>query len=160
MTKATINFFLNDEPVEVHVDPMKSLLSLLRDDLGFLGAKEGCGRGDCGACTILLDDLAVNSCLIPAGKVSGRRVMTIEALSRSGSFHPLQEAFVEKGAVQCGFCTPGMIMTAYALLRANPDPQPEEVREAITGNLCRCTGYRQIEEAILFAAKLIKDREK
>jgi aerobic-type carbon monoxide dehydrogenase small subunit (CoxS/CutS family) len=157
MKKETINFYLNGEQVEVYADPVKSLLHLLRDDFGLTGTKEGCGQGECGACTVLLDDLAVNSCLIPAGKIAGRSVVTIEALSRDGQPDPVQVAFVEKGAVQCGFCTPGMVMSAHALLKQNPNPSSEEVREAISGNLCRCTGYKQIEEAIALAAQKIKD---
>ena len=156
MKKETINFILNGEPVETYADPVKSLLQLLRNDFGLIGTKEGCGQGECGACTVLLDDLAVNSCLVPAGKVDGCSVMTIEALSRDGKPDPVQEAFVEKGAVQCGFCTPGMVMSAHALLKKNPDPGTEEVRTAISGNLCRCTGYKQIEEAIALAAQKMK----
>jgi carbon-monoxide dehydrogenase small subunit len=156
MKKESINFTLNGEPVEAYVDPAKSLLHLLRNDFGLTGTKEGCGQGECGACTVLLDDLAVNSCLVPAGKVAGCSVVTIEALSRGGHPDQVQEAFVEKGAVQCGFCTPGMVMSAHALLKKNPDPGPEDVRTAISGNLCRCTGYKQIEEAIILAAQKMK----
>lgn len=156
MKKETINFILNGEPVEAYVDPIKSLLHLLRNDFGLTGTKEGCGQGECGACTVLLDKLAVNSCLVPAGKVAGCSVVTIEALSMDGNPDPVQEAFVEKGAVQCGFCTPGMVMSAHALLEKNPDPGTEEVRTAISGNLCRCTGYKQIEEAIILAAQKMK----
>ncbi|MDW7730515.1 MAG: (2Fe-2S)-binding protein [Bacillota bacterium] len=156
MNKETITFILNDEQVEIYANPAKSLLHLLRDDLGLTGTKEGCGQGECGACTVLLDDVAVNSCLVPAGKISGHSVITIEALSKEGKPDFVQEAFVEKGAVQCGFCTPGMVMSAHALLRQNTDPSPEEVKTAISGNLCRCTGYKQIEEAILSAAEKLK----
>jgi aerobic carbon-monoxide dehydrogenase small subunit len=158
MKKETINFYLNGEQVEVYADPVKSLLHLLRDDFGLTGTKEGCGQGECGACTVLLDGLAVNSCLIPIGKIAGRTVVTIEALSRDGQPDPVQVAFVEKGAVQCGFCTPGMVMSAHALLKQNPNPSSEEVKEAISGNLCRCTGYKQIEEAVLDAAEKLKHR--
>jgi aerobic-type carbon monoxide dehydrogenase small subunit (CoxS/CutS family) len=156
MKKETINFTLNGEPVEAYADPAKSLLNLLRNDFGLTGTKEGCGQGECGACTVLLDDLAVNSCLVPAGKVAGSSVVTIEALSRDGKPDPVQQAFIEKGAVQCGFCTPGMVMSAHALLKNNPDPSTKEVRTAISGNLCRCTGYKQIEEAIVLAAQKMK----
>ncbi|MBW6463644.1 MAG: (2Fe-2S)-binding protein [Firmicutes bacterium] len=156
MNKETIRFMLNGEQVEIYANPAKSLLHLLRDDLGLTGTKEGCGQGECGACTVLLDDVAVNSCLVPAGKISGHSVITIEALSKDGKPDFVQEAFVEKGAVQCGFCTPGMVMSAHALLRQNTDPSPEEVKTAISGNLCRCTGYKQIEEAILSAAEKLK----
>ncbi len=153
MKKELISFILNDELVEVYADPAKSLLHLLRDDLELTGTKEGCGQGECGACTVLLNDLAVNSCLIPAGKVSGSSVITIEALSKDGTPHLIQEAFVEKGAVQCGFCTPGMVISAHALLKANPKPETEDIKMAISGNLCRCTGYKQIEEAIRHASQ-------
>ncbi len=160
MKEQVINFQLNDEPVNVYSDPSLSLLKLLRNRFNLLGTKEGCGRGDCGVCTVLLDGRAVNSCLIPAGKVQGRNVCTIEGISskstaKAARFHPIQQAFVEKGAVQCGFCTPGMIMSAFALLQENPSPSKEEVREAISGNLCRCSGYKQIEEAVLEAAKVM-----
>ena len=149
-------FQLNGEPVEILVDPAESLLTLLRDQLGLYGTKAGCSKGECGACTVLLDDRAVNSCLVPAGKVQGRKVETIENLSRGGKVHPIQEEFVEKGAVQCGFCSPGMVMSAHALLKENPQPAPEQVKVAISGNLCRCSGYKQIEEAILSAAEKLK----
>jgi len=139
--------------LEILADPAESLLTVLREQLGLYGTKAGCGKGECGACTVLLDDRAVNSCLVPAGKVQGRKVETIENLSQGGKVHPLQEEFVEKGAVQCGFCSPGMVMSAYALLKENPQPNPEKVKVAISGNLCRCSGYKQIEEAILSAAK-------
>ncbi len=153
MKKQVLIFQLNGEPVEILSDPAESLLTVLREQLGLYGTKAGCGKGECGACTVLLDDRAVNSCLVPAGKVQGRKVETIENLSQGGKVHPLQEEFVEKGAVQCGFCSPGMVMSAYALLKENPQPNPEKVKVAISGNLCRCSGYKQIEEAILSAAK-------
>lgn len=152
MKKQVIIFQLNGEPAEIHIDPAKSLLKVIREEFGLYGTKAGCGKGECGACTVLLEGQAVNSCLIPAGKINGCSVETIENLSRGEDIHPLQKAFAEKGAVQCGFCTPGMIMSAYAFLKSNPRPQPPEVRTAISGNLCRCTGYKQIEAAILDAA--------
>jgi len=148
-----IIFQLNDEPVEIYVDPAESLLTVLRDRLGLYGTKAGCSKGECGACTVLLDDRAVNSCLVPVGKVQGCKVETIENLSRGGKVHPIQEEFVDKGAVQCGFCTPGMVLSAYALLKENPQPARDQIKMAISGNLCRCSGYKQIEEAILSAAK-------
>ncbi|HOL17890.1 MAG TPA: (2Fe-2S)-binding protein [Bacillota bacterium] len=153
MKKQIIRFRLNDEPVELLADPAQSLLHLLREELELTGTKEGCGRGECGACTVLLDGRPVNSCLVPAGKVEGKQVITIEGLTRSGEARPLQEAFVAAGAVQCGFCTPGMIISAYALLKANPNPTAAEIRSAISGNLCRCTGYKQIEQAVAMAAQ-------
>ncbi len=153
MKKQAINFELNGEPVEVFTEASGSLLHLLRGQLGLLGTKEGCGAGECGACTVLLDNQPVNACLVPAAKIEGKQVQTIESLSTSNTVHPLQESFVKKGAVQCGFCTPGMVLSAYALLKANPDPTPGEVKEAISGNLCRCSGYKQVEEAVLDAAE-------
>lgn len=156
MHEQRIAFTLNGSPVELLVDPARSLLEVLRQELGQTGTKEGCGRGECGACTVLLDNRAVNSCLVPVGKVQGRSVLTVEGLSRGQDLHPLQEAFIEAGAVQCGFCTPGMLLSAYALLLENPSPTPGEVREAISGNLCRCTGYVQIVEAVLAAAAKIR----
>lgn len=156
MKKEAISFNLNGEEIEVYTDPAGSLLSLLRDQLGLTGTKVGCGQGECGACTVLVDGQAVNSCMIPVGKVSGSQVVTIEALSEDGKPDFVQEAFVEKGAVQCGFCTPGMVMSAHALLKYNPDPGIKEIRTAISGNLCRCTGYKQIEEAVMLAAEKLK----
>jgi aerobic carbon-monoxide dehydrogenase small subunit len=153
MKKQSIRFVLNHEPVELLADPAGSLLHLLRDELELTGTKEGCGKGECGVCTVLLDGCAVNACLVPAGKVEGKAVFTIEGLTRGGEVRTLQEAFVAAGAVQCGFCTPGMILSAYALLKENPDPTAEEIKRAISGNLCRCTGYHQIEQAVSAAAK-------
>jgi len=153
LKKQVLIFQLNGEPMGILADPAESLLTILREKLGLYGTKAGCGKGECGACTVLLDDRAVNSCLVPAGKVQGRKVETIENLSQGGKVHPIQEEFVEKGAVQCGFCSPGMVMSAHALLKENPQPNPEQVRVAISGNLCRCSGYKQIEEAILSAAE-------
>ncbi len=143
-----IRFVLNGKEIEVEVPPHWTLLRLLREKLGLTGTKEGCGIGECGACTVLLDGLAVNSCLILVPKVEGRRVETVEGLGSRESLHPLQRSFIEHGAVQCGFCTPGMLMSAKALLEKNPKPTREEIKEAISGNLCRCTGYQQIMEAI------------
>jgi len=158
LKEQVISFEINGEKVKVYADPALSLLHLLRNRYNLTGTKEGCSKGECGACTVLLDGQAVNSCLVPAGKVEGKKVLTIEGVTREGLLkgkrvHPLQQAFVEKGAVQCGFCTPGMVMSAYALLKDHPSPSPEQVREAISGNLCRCSGYKQIEEAVLEAAK-------
>jgi len=143
-----IRFVLNGKEMEVEVPPHWTLLRLLREKLGLTGTKEGCGIGECGACTVLLDGLPVNSCLILVPKVEGRRVETVEGLGSRESLHPLQRSFIEHGAVQCGFCTPGMLMSAKALLDKNPKPTREEIKEAISGNLCRCTGYQQIIEAI------------
>lgn len=143
-----IRFILNGREIEVEVPSNWTLLRLLRERLGLTGTKEGCGIGECGACTVLLDGLPVNACLILAPKVEGRRVETIEGLGNGESLHPLQRSFIEHGAVQCGFCTPGMLMSAKAFLDNNPNPTREEIKEAISGNLCRCTGYQQIVDAI------------
>lgn len=147
-----IYFELNGKPQYVEVEPGESLLSLLRR-LGMKSVKEGCGTGECGVCTVLLDGKPIRSCLTFAPKVQGKRVTTLEGLGTVEDPHPLQRAFVEAGAVQCGFCTPGMILTAYALLQQKPDPTPYEVRETLVGNLCRCTGYKKIVDAVLLAAE-------
>ena len=139
---------LNGESVTVEVEPFEILVDVLRDKLGFTGVKVGCNEGECGACTVIMDGQAVLSCLLPAMKAQGREVVTIEGLGRDDELHPLQQAFIEKGAVQCGYCTPGMIMSAKALLDENPQPSHDEIEEAMAGNLCRCTGYLQIIEAI------------
>jgi len=143
---------LNGEEVTVQVKPSALLVEVLRDQLELIGTKVACGEGECGACTVLLDGEPVNSCLVPALKAQGREVMTVEGLASLGELHPLQKAFVEHGAVQCGYCTPGMLMSAKALLNHNPNPTEDEVRLAISGNLCRCTGYAKIVEAILEAS--------
>jgi carbon-monoxide dehydrogenase small subunit len=143
-----IKFTLNGKLIAVEVPPHWTLLRLLREKLGLTGTKEGCGIGECGACTVLLDGMPVNACLILAPKVEGREVITVEGLGSRESLHPLQRSFVEHGAVQCGFCTPGLLMSSKALLEKNPRPTREEVKEAISGHLCRCTGYQQIIEAI------------
>ena len=148
-----IHFVVNGDPVSVLVGADWSLLRALREGVGLTGTKEGCGAGECGACTVLVDGTAVNSCLFPALEAEGRSVTTVEGLARpDGSLHPLQRAFIEKGAVQCGFCTPGMLMSAKALLDRVPDPTEHQVKTALAGNLCRCTGYTQIVEAVLAAA--------
>ena len=147
--KQTITFNLNGESVQVEIEPHLTLLQLLRDKLELTGTKEGCGMGECGACTVLLDGKTVNSCIFPAMEVDGKSVTTIEGLTDAqGNLHPIQKAFVEYGAIQCGFCTPGMVLSARALLDENPKPTEEEIRNGIAGNLCRCTGYLQIFQAI------------
>jgi len=151
-----ITFILNDQPVTVECSGSETLLSVLRDHLGLLGVKEGCGVGECGACTVLLDDRAVNACLVAAGKVQGRQVTTIEGLAVGDRLHPLQQGFLEMGAVQCGFCTPGMILAAYSLLKENPRPSRREIVEGLSGNLCRCTGYHDILRAVQWAAKRLQ----
>ena len=150
--KTFIQLVVNGETVEAVVEPNRTLLQLLREDLGLTGTKHGCGLGDCGACTVILDGKPVNSCLILAVQAQGRQVLTIEGLAENGKLHPIQQAFVDKGAIQCGFCSPGMILSAKALLEENPKPTELEIRTAISGNLCRCTGYQKIVEAIQEAA--------
>jgi CO/xanthine dehydrogenase Mo-binding subunit/aerobic-type carbon monoxide dehydrogenase small subunit (CoxS/CutS family) len=148
-----ISFTLNGQLTDVNTDPARPLLDVLRDDLGLTGTKQGCDHeGECGACTVLLDGQAVRSCLTPVGKVAGRRMMTVEGLGGPDALHPLQAAFIECGAVQCGYCTPGMLMAAKALLDREPDPSREQIVEALAGNLCRCTGYKRIVEAVELAA--------
>jgi carbon-monoxide dehydrogenase small subunit len=139
---------LNGEEVTIYIRPDALLLDVLRDKIGLMGTKEACGQGECGACTVLLDGEPVTSCLVPALKAQGREVVTVEGLASGTELHPLQKAFIEHGAVQCGYCTPGMLMSAKALLDRNPHPTEEEIKEAISGNLCRCTGYLNIVRAI------------
>ena len=143
-----IKFKVNGKYVEVQVPSHWTLLRLLREKLGLTGTKEGCGIGECGACTVLLDGIPVHACLLLAPKVDGRNVQTIEGIGSREALHPLQQSFIDHGAVQCGFCTPGMLVSAKALLDRNLRPTQEEIKEAISGNLCRCTGYHQIIEAI------------
>jgi carbon-monoxide dehydrogenase small subunit len=151
--KKPISFILNGERIEVEIESHLTLLQLLRDELELTGTKEGCGMGECGACTVLLDGRTINSCIFPALEVEGKSVMTIEGLADAkGGLHPIQKAFVDHGAVQCGFCTPGMVLSAKALLDENSKPTEEEIRNGIAGNLCRCTGYLQIVEAIKAAS--------
>jgi carbon-monoxide dehydrogenase small subunit len=151
-----IRISLNGEEVEVAVRPNATLLEALRDDLGMTGAKKGCGDGDCGACTVLLDGLPVSSCLVLAMQADGRKVQTVEGLAEEGRLHPIQQAFVDAGGVQCGFCTPGMLLSAKSLLDANPDPDDRQIREALAGNLCRCTGYQKIVDAVRRAAEELR----
>ncbi len=151
-----IKFVLNDQPVTVECSGSETLLSVLRDRLRLLGVKEGCGVGECGACTVLLDDRAVNACVVAAGKIQGRQVTTIEGLAVGDRLHLLQQGFLEMGAVQCGFCTPGMILAAYSLLKENPHPSRREIVEGLSGNLCRCTGYHDIIRAVKWAAKRMR----
>jgi carbon-monoxide dehydrogenase small subunit len=146
---------VNGEVHEIEIKPYWTLLFVLREKLGLTGTKFGCGTGECGACTVLLDGKVVASCLVLAPQAEGKKIVTIEGLAVGKKLHPLQESFAKLGAVQCGFCTPGMILSAKALLDVNPDPSEGEVREAIAGNFCRCTGYVKIVEAILDAAQEI-----
>lgn len=147
-----IQFVLNGRPMDMDVVPERRLLDFLREDLMLTGTKEGCGQGECGACTVILDGEAVHSCLVMAGQLDGHELLTIEGLEQNGELDALQKAFIRKSAVQCGFCTSGMIMSAKALLMKNPHPTDEEIRRVIAGNICRCTGYKEIRSAIRLAA--------
>jgi carbon-monoxide dehydrogenase small subunit len=152
MTKQIINVTVNGEPRELAVEPHWTLLETVREQLSLTGSKEGCGTGDCGACSMIVDGRLVTSCLLLAPEADGCEVTTIEGIARNGDLHPVQQAFIDSGGVQCGFCTPGMIMAAKALLDRNPHPTLEDVRLGLAGNLCRCTGYTKIYEAVLAAA--------
>lgn len=151
--KYPIQITVNGDPYELSVDPRRSLLDVLRNAIGLRGTHRGCDSGDCGACTVLLDGRPVASCLVLAVDADGASVTTIEGLAQGDRLHPLQAAFVAHGAIQCGFCTPGMIMAAFALLEAHPRPTEAQVRAGLAGNLCRCTGYAKIVEAVLSAAQ-------
>ena len=153
MKKRVIELNVNDETHEILISPNRTLLEILREDLGMTGTKKGCDQGVCGTCTVLIDGKPVRSCLILAVEAQGRKITTIEGLVEGGKITPLQEAFLSEGAVQCGFCTPGMILTAKALLEENPTPTKEEILRAISGNLCRCTGYFKITKAITKMAR-------
>ncbi len=154
MKKIKLNLTVNNKKYSILVDTSKRLLDVLRDDLNLLGVKEGCGVGECGACTVIMNGKAVNSCLVLAGQAQGSTIVTIEGLENErGELHPLQRAFIAAGAVQCGFCTPGMILSSLALLDKNPNPREDEIKEALAGNLCRCTGYKHIVDAVKIAAK-------
>jgi carbon-monoxide dehydrogenase small subunit len=148
MKRTDISLTVNGEPHSLSVSDNRTLLRAIRDDLGLTGTKEGCGIGECGACIVLVDGQPVNSCLVLAVEMDGREITTVEGLARDGVLAPLQQAFIDEGAVQCGFCTPGMLMSAKGLLNRNPAPSEEEIRRAIEGNLCRCTGYEPIVRAI------------
>jgi len=148
-----VNFTVNGEKIKVKTESHRNLLYVLREILNLTGTKEGCGKGECGACTVLMNGKAVPSCLILIPQVEGSQIETIEGLSRNGKLHPLQQAFIDEGAVQCGFCSPGIIMTAKALLAQNPDPKEPDIKTAISGNICRCTGYTKIIKAIKSAAE-------
>ncbi len=154
----TLTFVLNGKDTSVDVEPHEMLAHVLRDRLGFIGTKIGCGEGECGACTVLVDGKAVASCIYPALKAQGRRVDTIEGLAHDGQLHAIQQAFVQKAAAQCGYCTPGMILASKALIDHNPNPTEEEIKRWLNGNLCRCTGYVKIIEAVQAAANQITGR--
>lgn len=152
MSKTHVSAIVNGDQAEFLTEPGRTLLDALRDDLGLTGAKEGCGSGDCGACSVILDGRLVCACLVLAAEAEGKRVETIEGMAEGGVLHPLQQKFLEHAALQCGFCTPGLLVAAKALLAANPDPSESEARYWLAGNLCRCTGYDKVIRAVMDAA--------
>lgn len=146
--KTLVTLKINEQIHELAVEPNRTLLDVLREELNLTGTKRGCDLGECGSCTVLMDGKPINSCLVLAIQAQGQEITTIEGLSQGRTLHPLQQAFIDQGAIQCGFCTPGMILAAKSLLDQNPDPTETEIRTAISGNLCRCTGYQKIVEAV------------
>jgi carbon-monoxide dehydrogenase small subunit len=154
--KHKISFVVNGEKYTTEVEANKTLLNLIRDDLNLTGTKEGCGAGECGSCTIIIDNKAVNSCMMLAVEADGKEIITVEGLAKNGVLDALQESFINNAALQCGYCTPGMLMSAKALLMRNPNPSDDDIKEAISGNLCRCTGYKVIVDAVKEAAGNIK----
>ena len=154
MKKQLLTMTVNGNEIDVAVTPNTTLLEVLRDDLGFTGVKEGCSEGVCGACTVLMDGAPIRSCLTLALEAEGASITTIEGLASGGQLHPIQQAFIDQGAVQCGFCTPGMILSSKALLDRSPHPTDEEIKTALTGNFCRCTGYKKILDAVRSVATL------
>jgi len=152
MKKQLIELRVNGEPHELAVEPQRTLLEVLREDLGLTGAKEACGTGECGACTVLMDGKSILSCLTLAIEAQGKKITTIEGLAKNGELHPLQKAFIRHGAIQCGYCTSGMILNAKAILDENPRPSRDEILKGLEGNLCRCTGYNKILEAVMAAS--------
>ena len=157
--KVALNITVNGEQHQLEIAPQRTLLEIIREDLGLTGAKEGCGVGECGACTVLLNGRPVDSCLVLALQAEGAEVITIEGLARNDQPHPLQSAFVEHGAVQCGFCSPGMILTSKAFLDQTPNPDREQIKAALAGNFCRCTGYNKIVDAVQICAQSPADKE-
>ena len=157
MPNQIISFRLNGEVIEIAVSPSEMLLDVLREKMHLTGTKRGCGKGECGACTIIFNGKAMNACLLPVMRAHGADIQTIEGLESADGLHPLQQSFIDKGAVQCGFCTPGIIMSAKALLDKNKSPSSEQIRESVSGNICRCTGYVKIEEAVADAARMLRE---
>ena len=153
MAKLDVELTVNGEKYKLEVGSQERLLDTIREKLKLTGTKEGCSVGECGACTVIVDDQAVNSCMVLTAQVDGSEIVTVEGLESKSGLHPLQKAFIENQAVQCGFCTPGMLMSALALLNTNPEPSKEEIKTALEGNLCRCTGYQQIIDAVEIAAE-------
>lgn len=159
MKMKEIEFVINGKPYELSIPPWKTLLEMIREDLILTGTKEGCGQGECGSCTVIMGGKTVNSCLVPAVEADNQEIITIEGLADGENLHPIQDAFVEQAGMQCGFCTPGVIISAKSLLDRNPNPSLEEIREGIAGNFCRCTGYTKIVESISAAAEAMKGGE-
>ena len=159
MERKKISFILNGNSQELHIQPWRTLLEIIREDLQLTGTKEGCGEGECGSCTVMMGDKTVNSCLVPAAEADNMEITTIEGLADGDNLDPIQKAFVNYAGMQCGFCTPGMIMSAKELLEGNPNPNEEEIREGIAGNFCRCTGYTKIIESISAAAEAMQGGE-
>ena len=160
MSKIHVTATVNGDPAELLTDPGTTLLDAMRDELGLTGSKEGCGSGDCGACSVMVDGRLVCSCLVLAAEAEGRRIETIEGLAHGGELHPLQQKFLEHAALQCGFCTPGLLVASKALLDHNPDPTEEETRYWLAGNLCRCTGYDKVIRAVLDAAAVLRQERR
>ena len=158
--KHDISLTVNGQHYDVSVEPRKTLLALLRDQLHLTGTKEGCGTGDCGACTVIMDGDTYTSCLVLGVEADGREITTVEGISEDGKLHPVQEAYVKKGGLQCGFCTAGLIVASVALLDENPNPSDEEIQVGLAGNLCRCTGYTKITEAVQDASRVMRRRAK
>lgn len=159
MSKIEIKFCVNGENRVVRTDPHQTLLKVLREDLNLTGTKDGCSQGDCGACLVIMDGVAVNSCLVLAPQADGAEVITVEGLTENGELSKLQQAFAERWGFQCGFCTPGMLISSYALLQKNPDPTLDEIKRALAGNLCRCTGYKPVFDSVQLAAELKTDQK-
>ncbi len=159
MKMKEIEFVINGKPYKLSIPPWKTLLEMIREDLILTGTKEGCGQGECGSCTVIMGGKTVNSCLVPAVEADNQEIITIEGLADGENLHPIQDAFVEQAGMQCGFCTPGMIISAKSLLDRNPNPSLEEIKEGIAGNFCRCTGYTKIVEAISAVAEAMKGGE-
>lgn len=154
MPQIDIELYVNGEKRKVRTEPHRKLLKVLREDLNLTGTKDGCSQGDCGACLVIMDGKAVNSCLVLAAQADGAEIITVEGLAENGELSNIQQAFAERWGFQCGFCTPGMLISSYALLQSNPDPTEDEIKRALAGNLCRCTGYKPIFDSVQLAAEL------
>ena len=159
MPKIEIKICVNDEKKIINTDPSRTLLKVLREDLNLTGTKDGCSQGDCGACLVIMDGKVVNSCLVLAPQADGAEIITVEGLTENGELSNLQQAYAERWGFQCGFCSPGMLISSYALLQSNPDPSLEEIKRALAGNLCRCTGYTPIFDSVQMAAELTMDKQ-